>query len=135
MRKIKYQSQPTERSCGQTCAAMLLGRPVWRVEHIFGNLDNETRADILCQRLTRHGVTMSERIFNTGSKRIKSGIKGAALLRLWSPGMLGHGVILNGRTVFDPMYGIYPLSELNERTKSAVNPMGFRIESYWRVIE
>ena len=96
---IKHQFQPSAKSCGQTCLAMLLGVPVAQV--IADMPDRAaTRVGQLCAYLVLRGWTA------TKLQRIRGLITQPAIIRVVWPGRstraIGHWILFADGNLFDP---------------------------------
>lgn len=95
---IRHQFQPSAKSCGQTCLAMLLDVPVAQV--IAEMPDRAaTHAGQLCAYLVLRGWTAT-RLRRVGSARLPS----HAIVRLaFGPARrVGHWILWVDGTMFDP---------------------------------
>ncbi len=59
---IAYQRQPTKKTCGQTCLAMVLGKtPKWVIADMLG-WNKATSAELLAHFLKKNGVDCPEEL-------------------------------------------------------------------------
>jgi len=89
--------QPTDYSCGQTCLAMLLNKPV---ELMFQHLPDSPRGTYvgqLIQVLRHYGVSCDDRLTNGLPKTTR------AIGRVIFPHVKqGHWIVLHRGTILDP---------------------------------
>ena len=98
---IRHQFQPSAKSCGQTCLAMLLGVPVAQV---IAEIPDRaaTRAAQLCAYLVMRGWTATklQRV-----RTLRGKLPRHAILRVSWPGSsrrVGHWILWADGDVFDP---------------------------------
>lgn len=118
-KKIQFQRQPTDSSCGQACMAMLLSKPVEKIGKEVGHL--ETTTTIECARLLRkHGIKASFKLM--GGMMTRKGLPRtvfAVIQNRWFPTFYTkHAVVIKDGVVYDPAEGVYPLEALGAKGHS-----------------
>jgi hypothetical protein len=101
---IRFQ-QPTRTSCGQTCIAMIIGRPVHEVFTVLPDKPSGTRTAELVIAMRQLGLSCAGKMRRIGSNLV--GAPPLAILRvLWpaDPGerQLAHWMVLSDGRIFDP---------------------------------
>ncbi len=124
-KSIQFQRQPTDSSCGQTCMAMLLGKPVEKIGKEVGHLTTTTTTE--CARLLRkHGVKASFSLMAGMARKGLPRTVFAVIQGRWLPHYYSkHAVIIKDGTVYDPERGTYPFD--------ALGSMGYSLYGYFRI--
>ena len=100
MDPVKHVRQPTDVTCAQACAAMLLGAPIETVIRELPPTSDGTRHREFIEFLRRCGVDVGERFT---SARARAWPKNAIARITWPDGD-GHLVIKLGRVWHDPLF-------------------------------